>query len=218
VRIWKGLALFIVAIVISAGASWAQEAEAEPGQAEPDSAVSRALVGIDALIIATQTTTRCALYDSSLTYLSPLSETAARLRIEEMEAGLAPQVPDLPDRLSAMREEANAVDCGNEGLVPFLQFAEQVAADVTAIALRAWAEIDIDSCNYFADNEFLAAVDRAQAAAMTLPEETDAARRAYLEGRAQAWITLFTQNCYNLSFDPTITLPGRIALSLPAGA
>jgi len=219
VRIWKGLALLIVACALSAGAATkAQETETDAPQADVESAVARALVDIDALIIATQATTRCALYDTSLAYLSPLSETAARLRIEEMEAGLASYVPDLPEQLSDMRAEANSIACGNAGLIPFLQFAEQVAADVTAIALRAWAEIDIDSCNYFADDEFLAAADRAQAAAAALPEETDSARRAYLEGRAQAWITLFTQNCYNLSFDPTITLPGRIALSLPAGA
>lgn len=218
VRIRKGLALIsIVAALLSGVAAQAQDTEAVLPDADLDPALSQALTDIDALIIATQVTTRCALYDSSLAYLSPLSETAARLRIEEMQAMLTSRIPDLPDRLSAMREEANTVDCGNDGLVPFLQFAEQVAADVTAIALRAWAEIDIDSCNYFADDEFLAAADRAQAAASDLPEASDASRRAYLEGRAQAWIGLFADNCYNLTFDPTLTLPGRIALALPSG-
>src|SRR5690606_34388316 len=130
---------------------------------------------------------------------------------------LEPRVPDLPERLFEMREEPNGIDCGNAGLVPFLEFAEQVAADVTAIALRACARIEIDSCNYFADDEFLAAADRAQAAASTLPEEPEATRRAYLETRAQAWIAVFEQNCYNLSFDPTLTMPGLIALALPNG-
>lgn len=216
---WLAGALFTVALAVGAASgvqAQDQETPQETVEASDQAGVDQWLVDLDALIIATQVTTRCALFDAGTPYLSPRDETAVQVRMGELERSLAPLVPDLADQVSQMRSEANAIACGHEGLGPFLAFAEQVAADVTAIGLRAWASIDIDRCSYFADDEFIAAAGRARALAESdSGAGMDRTRLAYIETAAEAWVSLFERNCHNFAFDPTITLPGRIALAIP---
>lgn len=195
-------------------------ASALPSAALPQTAddeIEQMLTDLDAMVIGTQVTTRCALYDSSLVYLTPLEAVAVEIRRRETETALAGALEGLAERLSVMRDEANAIECGSPGLEPFLDFNRQIARDVTAIALIAWQSIDIGQCAYFADEAFMAAVDRAKAMAPNADPGADPGRAAYLNETAQAWVNLFGENCFNLGFEPTQTLPGLIALALPIG-
>ncbi|WP_196259064.1 hypothetical protein [Pelagibacterium limicola] len=176
------------------------------------------LTDLDALIIGTQVTTRCALYDSRLSYLTPLEATGVEIRILELEAALATEIEDLADETSAMRAEANSIACGSEGLEPFLDFNRQVAADVIDIALVAWQAIEIERCSYFVDDDFLAATGRAKVQGAAVDLSRDPERARYITEMAQAWVNLFAENCFNLSFEPTQRLPGLIALALPSGS
>lgn len=185
-------------------------------QSDTGDEIQQMLTDLDALIIGTQVTTRCALYDSTLTYLTPLEATGAEIRIRELEAALAGEVEGLADQVSAMRAEANAIACGAEGLEPFLDFNRQTADDVIDIALLAWETIEIEQCAYFADDEFLAASRRAKASTDRVDLSGDPERAAYVQQTAQAWAMLFAENCFNLTFEPTQTLPGLVALALPS--
>lgn len=178
--------------------------------------IEQILTDLDALIIGTQVTTRCALYDSTLAYLTPVEATGAEIRIREIEAALAEVVEGLADQISEMRAEANSIECGSAGLEPFLDFNRQIAGDVTDIALVAWQAIDIEQCSYFVDDDFLAAAGRAEAEAETVDLSSDPERAAYVQQTAQAWVMLFAENCFNLAFEPALTLPGLVALSLPS--
>lgn len=198
--------------ILACSLALASPAHAQTGEEE----IEQLLVDADALIIGISATTRCALFDFTLSYLSPLEATGAEIRLKQIEGLLGSAVEGLPDQLAEMRAEANGVDCGNPGLVPFLDFSAQIAQDTIDIAIVAWREISIDRCSYFADNDFLRAVDRAEAAAAEIDLSADPARAAYIEEMAALWIGLFNDNCFNLGFDPTQTLPGQIALSLPS--
>lgn len=187
-------------------------------QGLPDDAREQFLTDLDALIIGTSATTRCALYDSALSYLSPLEVTGAELRIQEIRSTLSQFVVELPDLMAQMRSEANAVNCGNQGLEPFIEFSRENARDVIDIALAAWREISIDHCSYFADDEFMDSVRHTKALAAEMTLEGPEVRRAYIEENAAVWIRIFNENCFNVNFDPVPTLPGRIALSVPVSS
>lgn len=180
-----------------------------------DEDLDQLLVDADALVIGLSATNRCALFDFTLTYLTPLEAVGAEIRLRQIEAALAPVVEGLPDQLAEMRAEANSVDCGNPGLAPFIGFSAQIAQDTIDIALVTWREVSIDRCSYFVDNDFLRAIDRAKIAAVDLALDADPARAAYIEEIAALWITLFNDNCFNLGFEPARTLPGQIALAIP---
>ena len=201
----RALSLVLLACALPS-AVFSQDAEEEVGQL---------LTDLDAMIIGTQVTTRCALYDSSLAYLTPLEAAAVDIRRREVETVLAGAVEDLADEISVMRDEANAIACGAPGLEPFLDFNRQIARDVTDIALIAWQGIEIDRCAYFADDEFMAAVGRAKAVEPAMATGAEPERAAYLNETAEAWVNLFNENCFSLGFEPTQTLPGLIALALP---
>lgn len=199
---------------------WAQEAEtsveADPASSQVDQMlVDQMLVDLDALVVSIAVTTRCALHDGQIQYLTPLEQVGAAIRLGEMTTALGSALDDLPDRMARMHTDAAAIACGHEDLAPYMDFGRQVGRDVIDIALLAWRGIEIDRCNYFADDDFMGAVDRAQNAAMDWPIEGPDNRRAYIERQAETWITLFAQNCANLGFDPVPTLPGEIALALP---
>lgn len=194
-------------LVASPSTGWAQSGEGE---------IEQMLTDLDALIIGTQVTTRCTLYDSTLTYLTPLEATAAEIRIREIESILAGTVEELADQVSLMRAEANAIECGSPGLQPFLDFNRQVANDITDIALVAWQSINIEQCAYFVDDDLLAAAGRAKAEAAGVDLSGDPERAAYVQEMAQVWVILFAENCFNLTFEPARTLPGLIALALPS--
>lgn len=183
-------------------------------QTEED-ATEQMLAQLDAMIIGPQVTTRCAFYDDTIDYLSPLESVAVDIRRRETEMALSPIVNDLADRVSTMISEANAIQCGEPGLVPFLDFNRQIAGDVTDIAIVAWQDIAIEQCAYFADEDFMAAVGRAKAAQANVDAATAPDRAAYITSRAQAWVSVFAENCGNLGFQPAQTLPGLIALALP---
>lgn len=180
-----------------------------------DDEIEQMLTDLDAMVIGTQVTTRCALYDSTLVYLTPLEAVAVEIRKREIETALGGAIEGLAEQLSVMRDEANAIACGAPGLEPFLDFNRQIARDVTDIALIAWQSIDIDRCVYFADDAFMAAVGRAKTTRPGTDLDADPGRTAYLTEMAQAWVNLFGENCFNLGFEPTQTLPGLIALALP---
>ncbi len=200
------LAMLLMALVLPSAAH---------GQ-EADDEIEQLVTDLDALIIGTQVTTRCALFDSSIEYLTPLEVTGAEIRKRELETALSGQIENFADQVSEMRAEANAIPCGSQGLVPFLDFNRQIARDVRDIALVAWQSIEIEQCAYFVDDGFLAAVERAKAASETLDLSGDPARATYVEETGAAWAALFADNCFNLGFEPTQTLPGLIALALPA--
>ena len=173
------------------------------------------LVDAGALVIGTEVTTRCAVFDASIQYLTPLEQVATTLRLGEMLAAASGNVENVPDRVAGMRAEAAATACGSSALVPYMDFSRQVARDVIDIALVAWRSIDIRQCNYFADDDFLAAAERARTTADAATIEGEANRRDYIEQSAAAWVALFADNCANLRFDPVETVPGQIALALP---
>lgn len=175
------------------------------------------LVDLEGLIIAGSATTRCAIYDDDLAYLTPLEAVAVDLRIEQISRALSEHVDDLADRKAWMRERANALVCGAAALEPYLTYARGTARDITDVALAAWAGIEVEKCAYFADDDFMAAVDRAHQRAADLAPEENRPRARYLAQGADYWISVFEQNCYNLAFDPMTTLPGQIALALPTG-
>jgi hypothetical protein len=181
-----------------------------------DDEVEQMLTDLDALIIGTQVTTRCALYDSSLEYLTPVDAMGATIRLREIEASLADTVEGLPEQISEMRAEANAIACGAAGLEPFLDFNREIAHDVIDIALVAWRAINIEQCAYFVDDQLLAAVRRAKATSAEVDLAADPERARYIEEAAGAWVGVFNENCFNLAFEPAQTLPGLIALSLPS--
>lgn len=210
----RRLGRLIVTSTLACAPSLPLMAETVPNPAEQE-VVAQLLVDLDALVIGLNATLRCALFDDSLDYLTPIEAVAVDYRARQIEAILAPVVSDLPDRLAQMRAEATAVPCGHEGLAPFLAFNADVARDLADISLLAWADITIEGCSYFADEEFVEAVTRAQAAGTALEPRGDAARLAYLEENATRWGDIFRANCYNVSFDPVLTLPGQIALALP---
>ncbi|WMT88516.1 hypothetical protein NO932_07865 [Pelagibacterium sp. 26DY04] len=173
------------------------------------------LIDIDALIVGTEVTTRCALFDSSLQYLTPLEQVGATLRLQEIVVAASSLVEDMPDRVARMHADAAEIECGNSDLVPYMDFSRQIARDMIDIALVAWRSIDIDRCNYFADDGFMVAVDRARAAAEQATIEGEANRVAYIEHGAAMWVEIFNDNCRNLQFEPVETVPGQIALALP---
>ena len=173
------------------------------------------LIDIDALIVGTEVTTRCALFDFSMQYLTPLEQVGATLRLEEIVAAAATLMEDTPDRVARMRADASEIECGNDQLIPYMDFSRQIARDMIDIGLVAWRSIDIDRCNYFADDGFLAAADRARETAEQVTIEGEANRVTYIEERAEVWAGIFAENCANLQFQPVETLPGQIALALP---
>lgn len=181
-----------------------------------DEEIAQLMTDLDALIIGTQVTVRCSLYDFTLRYLTPLEASGAEIRMREIEAALSERIEGLAEQISEMRAEANAIACGSAGLEPFLDFNRQIAKDVTDIALSAWRTIEIEQCAYFVDNDFLAAVHRAKEAGEALDLSGDPERAAYVQQTAQAWTMLFAENCFNLSFEPAATLPGLVALALPS--
>lgn len=173
------------------------------------------LVDAGALVMGTEVTTRCAVFDASIAYLTPLEQVAATLRLSEMLAAASEAVENVPDRAAGMRADAAEMACGSSALIPYMDFSRQVAHDMIDIALVAWRSIDIGRCNYFADDDFLTAADRARETAGTATIEGEANRRDYIAQRAAAWVSLFADNCANLRFDPVKTVPGQIALALP---
>ncbi|WP_127142687.1 hypothetical protein [Pelagibacterium montanilacus] len=211
----RAAALSLILALLIPFHAGAQEQEAAPAQADAN---QQALVDLDALVVASQVSTRCALFDSSVTYLEPIEVTAIEYRIEQLSDSLRPTVQDLADRMSTMRGDAAAIACGHEGLVPFLDFGRQVAGDMIDTALLAWQSIEVEECSYFADSDFMSAVQRAEFAASALELSGPAARTAFIRNGAAQWTAIFASNCQNLSFDPTRTLPGLIALALPLEA
>ncbi|WP_090596642.1 hypothetical protein [Pelagibacterium luteolum] len=191
----------------------AQEEAAAPAQPQID--VEQVLVDLDALIHATRATTRCALYDEQIDYLTPLEQVGASVRLNELTSILEGRLDDLADRVAMMGNEATALPCGDDALVPYMTFGQQIGRDVIDIAMRAWREIEIANCSYFADDDFMAAVDRAQEAADTAIIEGAENRQDYIEQQADVWVGIFSSSCANLYFDPVTTLPGQIALALP---
>lgn len=173
------------------------------------------MVDADALVVSTDVTTRCALYDTSVSYLTPLEQVAAQIRLGEIAAAAADVIADAPDRIARMRAGAAARECGDPDLVPYMDFGRQIARDVIDIALFAWRSIDVPGCNYFADDDFMRAAERAAAAAEQAEIEGGTSRITYIEQRGAAWAEVFASNCSNLGFEPVETLPGRIALALP---
>ena len=203
-RLGAFCAIVLSSVLYCAGAA-AQDAEGS----------EQMLVDAGALVVGTDVTTRCALFDSSLAYLTPLEQVGATLRLREILAAASGVMEDVPDRVAAMHAEAAAMACGSEALAPYMDFSRQIARDMIDIALVAWRSIDIEKCNYFADDDFLAAAARARNAAETATIGGEANRRDYIEQRAAAWVNLFADNCANLRFDPVETVPGQIALALP---
>lgn len=177
--------------------------------------IEQMMTDADALVVGTVVTTRCAVFDGAIDYLSPLEQVAAQIRLGEIVAAASGMVEDAPDRLARMRASAGARVCGDPDLAPYLDFSRQIARDVIDIALVAWREIDVPGCNYFADDGFMRAAERASAAAEQLTIEGEANRITYIEQRGEAWAEVFAGNCANLGFEPVETLPGQIALALP---
>lgn len=201
------------ALLSAASVALAQEDVATPAQPQLD--VERVLVDLDALIHATRATTRCALYDEQIDYLTPLEQVGASVRLGELTTMLETRLDDLADRIAIMGNEATALPCGDEALVPYMEFGQQIGRDVIDIAMRAWREIEIANCSYFADEDFMAAVGRAQDAADTATIAGAENRQEYIAQQANVWVGIFTNSCANLYFDPVTTLPGQIALALP---
>lgn len=210
---------FVCALVFIYGsytaAGWAQEAEVADDTPEAEQ-IEQLMIDLDALIIGTTASLRCPLYDSTIQYLSPLHVVAATFRIRQIEAALAEVVEDLPDQIAEMRAEAATIECGNEGLEPFIAFNAQVAQDLTDVALFAWRTLPVGQCVFVIDDGFRAAVARARGAGAALVLDEETPRAAYIRENAAFWQNLFVNNCFNLGFDPVETLPGQIALALPA--
>lgn len=196
------------ALLLAAGAS-AATAQEDAG------ALDQMATDAEALIVASVATTRCALYDSSLRYLTPIELVGADIRLRQYEAVLNQQLEQFADDAAGVRERVSASPCGDAAFADYLDFARRVANDVVDIGLSALKEIDIRRCGYFVDDDFLAAFDNAKAEAETTTIEGDPARVAFITQNANAWISVFADNCFNLSFDPTLTLPGQIALAVP---
>jgi len=208
----SGACLALGTAFILALAGMGQSASA---QELSDDAREQLLSELDAMIIGTSVTTRCALYDTTLTYLSPLETTGAELRIAQLRSALSEFVEELPDLMATMRSEANDIDCGNQGLEPFIAFSRETAQDVIDIALSVWREVSIDHCSYFADDGFMDSVKHTKILAAETTVEGPDVRRDYIAENATAWGRIFNENCFNVNFDPVPTLPGRIALSVP---
>lgn len=209
--------LYSVAVVLVAmmGSGSAQETEATPA---PQTINVEALsVDIEALTIASQATTRCAVFNSDIVYLTPLEQAAVEVHLSELETVLENAVENSAERLAAMKATAAGIDCGDADLVDYMDFGRQIGRDVIDTAMLAWREIEISRCNYFADSDFMDAVGRAQDAGAAAQIDGAANRVAFLEQRAETWVQLFGSNCSNLYFDPVTTLPGQIALALPTG-
>jgi hypothetical protein len=166
-------------------------------------------------VVGIDVTTRCALFDTAIDYLSPLEQVAAQIRLREIVAATSEVIEDAPDRVAHMRARAAAQVCGDPDLTPYMDFSRQIARDVIDIALVAWKTIDVPGCNYFADDDFMRAAERASAAAGQTVLEGEANRIAYIEQRGAVWAQVFARNCANLGFEPVETLPGEIALALP---
>ncbi len=184
--------------------------------AQDDAAdVEQMMTDAEALVVGIDVTTRCALFDTAIDYLSPLEQVAAQIRLREIVAAASEEIEDTPDRVAQMRAGAAARVCGDPDLAPYMSFSRQIARDVIDIALVAWKTIDVPGCNYFADDGFMQAAERASAAAQQATLEGEANRIAYIEQRGAAWAEVFAANCTNLRFEPVETLPGQIALALP---
>lgn len=207
-RITTRLGLYCLSIAVPLAPALAPAQETAP-QSE------QVLTDIAALITSTESTTRCALYDSDTQYLTGLEQVAVTWRVDEMLGALDDAVPDLADRTAQMRADASDIACGSEALTPYLDFGRQIARDVVDVALFAWQEIDVANCNYFADEGFMRAVERARQRAEQTEIEGPDNRLAYIAQLGTAWRELFAANCRNAEFDPVPTLPGQIALSLP---
>lgn len=179
------------------------------------SGAEQMMVDADALVVSTDVTTRCALFDTSISYLTPLEQVAAQIRLAEIATVAADSIEDVPDRIALMRAGAAARNCGDPDLAPYMDFGRQIARDVIDIALFAWRSIDVPGCNYFVDDDFMRAAERADAEAEQATIDGEANRIAYIEQRGAAWAEVFARNCANLTFEPTKTLPGLIALALP---
>ncbi|MCD7060760.1 hypothetical protein [Pelagibacterium xiamenense] len=203
-----GIAMAVMAAVLALPA-FGQEAE-------PADAIEPQLADLYAIVVGTQATTRCAVFDDTMTYLTPLEATAAEYRLRQMETALAGPIENIADVVANMRAEAAQIPCGSESLEPFLDFNRGLAHDLVDVALLAWQEIDIAECNYFADDDFMASVAQAEDMAENLEITGTPARIAYVERTAAGWVATFEENCRSLAFDPTRTLPGLVALALPA--
>ena len=199
------------AFAVLLAVSVAGQASAQSGAADVD----QMLADADALVVSTDVTTRCALFDDSIVYLTPLEQVAAQIRLGEIATAAAETIEDAPDRIARMRAEAAAIACGDPDLTPYMDFGRQTARDVIDIALFAWRSIDVPGCNYFADDDFMRAAERATMAAEQATIEGAANRVTYIEQRGAAWAEIFATNCANLGFEPVETLPGQIALALP---
>ena len=202
----RACSVVLVVSMLMTGNAMAQNAEADTDQMMTDA---------DALVVAIDVTTRCAVFDSSIDYLSPLEQVAAQIRLGEIVTAASQLIEGAPDRVAQMRAGAAARVCGNPELTPYMDFSRQIASDVVDIALVAWQAIDVPGCNYFADDDFMRAAERASTAAEQATIEGEANRIAYIEQRGAVWAEVFAGNCTNLGFEPVETLPGQIALALP---
>ena len=171
--------------MLMTGNAMAQNAEADTDQMMTDA---------DALVVAIDVTTRCAVFDSSIDYLSPLEQVAAQIRLGEIVTAASQLIEDAPDRVAQMRAGAAARVCGNPELTPYMDFSRQIARDVVDIALVAWQTIDVPGCNYFADEDFMRAAERASTAAEQATIEGEANRIAYIEQRGAVWAEVFAGN------------------------
>ncbi len=177
--------------------------------------VEQMMTDADALVVGIDVTTRCAVFDTSVSYLSPLEQVAAEIRLGEIISSASNALDDAPDRIAQMRAAAAEQTCGTAGLAPYMDFSRQIARDVIDIALVAWKSIDVPGCNYFADEDFMRAAELASSQAQQATLEGEANRVAYIEQRGAVWSEVFAANCANLGFEPAKTLPGQIALALP---
>lgn len=182
--------------------------------AQPDP-VDRELADLYAVVVGTQATMRCAVYDDTVHYLAPIEAVALEYRLRRMEAGLADDVDNIGDVVANMRAQAVQIPCGSSELDSYLSFNRTLAHDLIDIALLAWRDIEIDSCSYFADDGFMASARRAHDVGADIEISGAPARVKYIERMAANWVDRFETNCTNLSFDPTRTLPGLVALALP---
>ncbi|RDE09008.1 hypothetical protein DVH29_08610 [Pelagibacterium lacus] len=186
-----------------------------PGTPEAPETPDQLQVDIDALVVAGTLSMRCALFDDSVDYLTPLEAVGADIRLSELIGLFAARSADAADVVAGLRGEAAAIACGDPRLATYMDFGRQVARDVIDVGMVAWQSIDVAACNYFADDDFMAAVARARAAAAAAEIAGPQNRVDYINRLAAGWVGLFADNCANLGFDPVETLPGAIALALP---
>ncbi|WP_404404481.1 hypothetical protein [Pelagibacterium halotolerans] len=184
---------------------------------EPADALDQQLMDLYAIVVGTQLTTRCAIFDDTTTYLTPLEQTAAEYRLRQMTSALAAEVENIADVVANMRADALQIPCGAASLDRLLDFNRSLSRDLVDVALLAWREIEIAECNYFVDDDFLESAAHAQDQAEGIDISGTPARVAYVQRTAAEWVTTFEENCQNLAFDPTRTLPGLVALALPTG-